>query len=112
MAGLKVAGIVFAQHADIAGNARGQHRGSAEHRLHHHMRTALNTAGMHQHMRTLNMPARGRMRLAAQPAVMRAGGGSSPGLFTQGGIERVADVVDKKPCLVSQQMRGFKQGLW
>ena len=42
---------------------------------------------MHQHMGALNVPARGRMRLPAQPAVMRAGGGRSPGLLAQGSIE-------------------------
>ena len=111
VARLEVARIVFAQHADVAGNARGQYRRAAEHRFHHHVRTALDAAGVHQHMGALNVPARGRMRLPAQPAVMRAGGGRGPGLLAQGSIERLADVVDEKTRFTGQQLRRLKQGL-
>ena len=93
MAGLKVAGIVFAQHADIAGNARGQHRRATAHRLHHHMGATFYAAGVHQHMRALYVPARGHVWLATQPAVQRACDGGCLSLLAQVCVQRLTDMV-------------------
>ena len=109
MAGLKVAGIVFAQHADIAGNTRGQHRRATAHRLHHHMGAAFYPAGVHQHMRALYVPARGCVRLAVQPAVQRACGGGCLSLLAQVCVQRLTDMVDKEATFARQQMCCFKQ---
>ncbi len=109
MAGLKVAGIVFAQHADIAGNARGQHRRATANRLHHHVGATFNPAGVHQHMRALYVSARGCVRLAVQPAVQRACGGGCLSLLAQVCVQRLTDVVDEQATFARQQMRCFKQ---
>ena len=69
VAGREVALVVGAQHADVAGDARGQHRRAAAHRLHDHVGAAFHAAGVHQHVGALDAPARGRVRQRAEPAV-------------------------------------------
>ena len=67
--------LIGAQQAEVAIDARGQHRRAAHQRLDHHMRAALQATGMHQHMGGGNARARGGMAAASQPAVvgLRAG---------------------------------------
>ena len=46
----EVAGVIRAEHAQVAADARGQHRRAAAHGLHDHVGAALHGAGVHQHV--------------------------------------------------------------
>ena len=75
------------------------------------MGSAFHAAGVHQHLRALDAPARGFVRQPAQPAVARAFGGAGPSLSAQLRVQRIADVVDKNIRVVLEQPCGGKQGV-
>ncbi|MDT4863749.1 hypothetical protein FQZ97_984700 [compost metagenome] len=110
--GREVTTIVGAQHAHVASDVRSQHRRAAERGLHDDVGTAFHAAGVHQHMGALDTGTRGRVRLAAEPAVVRAIGRGLARGFAQRRVERFADVVDEDAFVGADQARGFEQGSW
>ena len=107
----EVTAIALAQHAHVAGDARGQHRGAAAHGFQDRVCTPFHAAGVHQHVCALDALACGGARQAAEPAVVRAvKRGLARGL-AQRRLQRMADVVDADALVGAQQAGGLEQRL-
>ncbi|GAB4561596.1 MAG: hypothetical protein Tsb007_26510 [Rhizobacter sp.] len=85
--------VVDTEHADIAGNARCQHRRAAANGLHHHVRPALDSTCVHQNMGTLDAAPRRLMRECTQPSVARAFMCELPSFLAERRIQSFPDVV-------------------
>jgi hypothetical protein len=111
VAAFEIAFVAPAEHADVAVDARGDDRRARARGFHHHVGAAFGAAGVHQHVRGLDAAARGRVRQAAEPAVVRAGGHGGARFVAERGFQRVAGVVDQDAFGIAEQARGGEQGL-